>query len=67
MSKLRRIRRYKYLSFSEKSLRIIKSGTIKFTKPSEFNDPFDCDPEHETNVDNLLKNRPDLVKKLHNF
>lgn len=67
MNKLRRIRRYKYLSFSENSLRIIKSGTIKFTKPSEFNDPFDCDPEHETNVDSLLKNRPDLVKKAAQF
>ena len=67
MNKLRSIRRYKYLSFSKNSLEIIKSGTIKFTKPSEFNDPFDCDPEYETNVDNLLKNRPDLVNKVAQF
>lgn len=67
MNKLRRIRRYKYLSFSGNSLQIIKSGTIKFSKPSQFNDPFDCDPEHETNVDEFLKNRPDFIKKVGQF
>jgi len=67
VNKLKSLRRYKYLSFSENSLQIIKSGTIKFTKPSEFNDPFDCDPEYKDNVNNLLKKRPDLVKKAGQF
>ena len=33
---------YKYVPLSDGQL-IIASGTLKFTKPSEFNDPFDCD------------------------
>ncbi|WP_324034502.1 DUF2971 domain-containing protein [Aeromonas caviae] len=38
--------RYKYLPFgSDKlSLNVIKEGTIKFTCPKDFNDPFDCHP-----------------------
>lgn len=42
------IRLYKYLPFDEGSLRIITEGTIKFTLPSEVNDPFDCAPDYET-------------------
>lgn len=36
--------RYKYLPFDDGSLEIIKSGTIKFSSSSDFNDPFDCKP-----------------------
>jgi Protein of unknown function (DUF2971) len=43
------ILRYKYTHFDEGSLRIIKDGTIKFTRPSELNDPFDSDPEIDAN------------------
>jgi hypothetical protein len=48
------ILRYKYVPldnsfkapFDEKgSLSIIKDGTMKFTRPKDFNDPFDCYPE----------------------
>lgn len=48
------ILRYKYVPlddsfkapFDEKgSLSIIKDGTMKFTHPKDFNDPFDCYPE----------------------
>ncbi len=48
------ILRYKYLPIDESfqepfdkkgSLSIIKDGTIKFSHPKEFNDPFDCYPE----------------------
>ncbi len=46
-------------------MKILKEGTIKFTKPSEFNDPFDCDPEHDTeNLEEFLKSQPDLVEKV---
>lgn len=38
--------RYKYLPFTEGSLQVIKSGTIKFSSPSIFNDPFDCKPSY---------------------
>lgn len=33
---------YKHVPFSDGSLCIIKDGTLKFTPPSEFNDPFGC-------------------------
>lgn len=38
--------RFKYLGFGADnfSLNVIKNGTIKFTCPLEFNDPFDCQP-----------------------
>lgn len=36
--------RYKYLPFNEGSLKVITEGTIKFTCPLAFNDPFDCQP-----------------------
>ncbi len=39
--------RYKYLPFNEDSLKIISEGTIKFTDPEDFNDPFDCDPIYD--------------------
>ncbi len=35
---------YKYLPFNEGSLKVITEGTLKFTSPLEFNDPFDCQP-----------------------
>jgi len=57
------IYRYKYLPFSEDSLKTISEGTIKFTCPLDFNDPFDCLPYYGTsNIENLLKLRPDLFK-----
>ncbi|AVP84526.1 DUF2971 domain-containing protein [Aeromonas hydrophila] len=45
--------RYKYLPFGQDklSLNVIKEGTIKFTCPKDFNDPFDCQPIVST--DNL--------------
>ncbi|MES9903809.1 MAG: hypothetical protein ABW168_14180 [Sedimenticola sp.] len=43
------ILRYKYVPFSEGSLSIIKEGTMKFTPPTEFNDPFDCAPDIDAN------------------
>lgn len=45
--------RYKYLPFGteKKSLNVIKEGTIMFTCPKNFNDPFDCQPV--VDADNL--------------
>lgn len=58
------ILRYKYLPFNEGSLCIIKNGTMKFTSPSEFNDPFDCDPEMDKDKHlNYIKGRKDLFIK----
>lgn len=59
------ILRYKYVPFDEGSLCIIKDGSMKFTCPSEFNDPFDCDPEmDEYKHLNYIKGRKDLFKKV---
>ena len=64
MTIVKRIRRYKYLPFDEGSLRIITDGTIKFTPPSELNDPFDCAPDVDTsNIADYLNTRSDLLKK----
>lgn len=48
--------RYKYLPFGQDklSLNVIKEGTIKFTCPKDFNDPFDCQPI--VDADNLPEN-----------
>lgn len=57
------IYRYKYLPFTEGSLKTISEGTIKFACPLEFNDPFDCLPYYDTtNLSNIHKIRPDLFR-----
>ncbi|PSU75033.1 DUF2971 domain-containing protein [Photobacterium phosphoreum] len=38
---------YKYLSFSEGSLAVLKDQTLKFSCYDEFNDPFDCIAEYD--------------------
>jgi hypothetical protein len=54
---------YKYLPFDEGSLRVIQEGTMKFTSPLDFNDPFDCRPAYDpAAVDKLWKSRRDLFK-----
>ena len=64
MTIVKRIRRYKYLPFNEGSLRILTDGTIKFTSPSELNDPFDCAPDFDArNIADYLNTRPDLLEK----
>ena len=56
---------YKYLLFDERSLQIITEGTIKFTSPSNFNDPFDCAPDFEkSNIAEYLNTYPDSLKKM---
>jgi hypothetical protein len=58
------ILRYKYVAFNEGSLCIIQNGTMQFTRPSRFNDPFDCDPEMDERKHlEYLKGRKDLHKK----
>lgn len=57
------IYRYKYLPFTEGALKTISEGTIKFTCPLEFNDPFDCLPYYDTSsINRLPGKRPDLFK-----
>ncbi|MFC0711555.1 hypothetical protein [Azorhizophilus paspali] len=55
--------RYKYLPFTEGSLKMITEGTLKFTCPLDFNDPFDCMPSYDrSEIENICKIRPDLIK-----
>ncbi len=57
------IYRYKYLPFNEGSLKTISEGTIKFTCPLEFNDPFDCSPFYDTtNLIQITSIRKDLFR-----
>lgn len=58
---------YKYLPFSDGSLKVLSEGTMKFTKPSDFNDPFDCAPDYDpNNIKEFLESRPDLVQEAAN-
>lgn len=59
------IYRYKYLPFTEGSLKMITEGTLKFTCPLEFNDPFDCMPAFDlASIENLHSTRPDLIQQV---
>ena len=53
--------RYKYLPFTEGSLKVLDENTLKFTHPDDFNDPFDCLPyiDEEKLAEFMLK-QPEL-------
>lgn len=55
--------RYKYLPFNEGSLKVITEGTVKFTCPLEFNDPFDCQPVYHIDKQVYEKNYFKLAEK----
>ena len=58
------ILRYKYVPFSDGSLKIISEGTMKFTSPTELNDPFDCAPEiYVAEYIKHISSWKDLLKK----
>lgn len=40
------IRCYKYMEIDDGSLCVLTEGTLKYTCPLEFNDPFDCRPSY---------------------
>jgi len=61
--------RYKYRELNDtpegaaNDLKIITEGTLKFSNPSEFNDPFDCSPDYSNrSINDLYKGRPGLLK-----
>jgi hypothetical protein len=58
---------YKYTSI-ETALLIIRSSKLKFSKPSEFNDPFDCNLTIDTNnTEEEINNYIDFLKKNNNL
>lgn len=57
--------RYKYREMNDANLKIITEGTIRFSSPLEFNDPFDCLPAIDMeSIEQMFKRRPDLLKKV---
>lgn len=56
--------RYKYMPFSEGSLCVLSEGTMKFSDPSEFNDPFDCAPDHDSEKFVKHAKESDLIKQV---
>jgi hypothetical protein len=68
MEILRSTKLYKYLEYSNDSLKIITEGTIKFSDPTKFNDPFDCLPCYDpSKADHVVNTRPDLMLAAANF
>lgn len=56
---------YKYLPFSDGSLKVLSEGTIKFNNAEGFNDPFDCIVEYD--IDKSVKTymeRKDILEKI---
>lgn len=62
------IYRYKYLPFTDGALETIKSGTIKYSDPLEFNDPFDCRPHYQTEaiILDAIKNKRHILRRAGN-
>ncbi|MCW7551645.1 DUF2971 domain-containing protein [Endozoicomonas gorgoniicola] len=59
--------RYKYLPFDEGSKCILTKGTIKFSNPTKFNDPFDCFPYYDIeSINRLPETRKELVREASN-
>ena len=57
------IYRYKYLPFDDGALKTLTEGTIKFTCPLDFNDPFDFLPHYDTKkIARIPGVRPDLFR-----
>lgn len=59
--------RYKYREFdnNDGNLKIITEGSLRFSSPLDFNDPFDSSPAYApTSIEQLYKTRPDLIKRV---
>ena len=66
---------YKYTSLDSLKL-ILKNSTLKFSKPSEFNDPFDCNitidtvntiEEIESYIDSLQQNHKLTINEINSL
>lgn len=57
--------RYKYRDINQGNLKIITEGTIRFSSPLDFNDPFDSTPAYcRQSIKELYQRRPDLIKRI---
>lgn len=56
--------RYKYREMTETNLKIITEGTLMFSSPASFNDPFDCSPAYDMqSIEQLQRLQPDLLRR----
>lgn len=56
---------YKYLSFSEGSLAVLRNQTLKFSSFDGFNDPFDCIAEYDVEASlKYFQSNPELYKQI---
>jgi len=56
---------YKYLPFDDGSRKVITEGTIKYTCPLDFNDPFDCAPCYsESSLNNVGTTKRELISRI---
>lgn len=46
---------YKYIPFNLGSLCILTEGTLKYTNPLDFNDPFDCHPSYNDSLEEIRR------------
>jgi hypothetical protein len=53
---------------NDANLKIITEGTIRFSSPLEFNDPFDCLPAIDMeSIEQMFQRRPELLKRAGDF
>lgn len=56
---------YKYLPFDDGSRKVITEGTIKYSCPLDFNDPFDCAPCYsEESLNDVGTTKKELIDKI---
>ena len=54
---------YKYVPFNPGSLCILTEGTMKFSSPFDFNDPFDCLPVYTRNLREIRKRNRKIITR----
>lgn len=67
MDELEVLYRYKYRDFDpdNNNLKIITEGTLMFSSPLSFNDPFDSTPAFNLDsIHEIYKRRPDMIKNV---
>lgn len=65
MEKAQTLYRYKYRDINPGNLKIITEGTLRFSSPLDFNDPFDSAPAYcRKSILELYQRRPDLLKRI---
>lgn len=68
MKKVEVLYRYKYRDINPGNLKILSEGTLRFSSPLDFNDPFDSTPVYcRKSILELYRTRPDLMKRIGDY